>query len=200
MGMHTKMEVTVPKQTRPDGRRAAAAPPRRRAPFRELYDRYAERIYGYHLRRTRDRDAAHDLAAETFAQAWLSRRRFRDEAGGSAGAVAVRDRAARGARVGRSAAIERRRDAARRARAARPPAAATRPTRRGSTAREGLDEALEELPEGQREAIELRIVDDLSLRGGRRRARHLPARARVRVHRGLRTLRSLLTDGTEATR
>src|SRR6478672_378509 len=53
--------------------------------FRELYDRYAGRVHGYHLRRTRDLHAAHDLTAETFAQAWLARRRFRDRAGGSAG-------------------------------------------------------------------------------------------------------------------
>ena len=53
--------------------------------FRELYDRYADQVYGYHLRRTRDLHAAHDLTAETFAQAWLSRGRFRDRAGGSAG-------------------------------------------------------------------------------------------------------------------
>jgi RNA polymerase sigma-70 factor (ECF subfamily) len=52
--------------------------------FRELYERYAERVHGYLLRRTRDLDAAHDLTAETFAQAWLVRARFRDEAGGSA--------------------------------------------------------------------------------------------------------------------
>jgi DNA-directed RNA polymerase specialized sigma24 family protein len=52
--------------------------------FRELYDRYASRIYGYHLRRSGDTDAAHDLTAETFAQAWLARRRFRDRAAGSA--------------------------------------------------------------------------------------------------------------------
>src|SRR5918998_2298931 len=53
--------------------------------FRELYDRYAEPILGYHLRRCRDEDAAHELTAETFAQAWLARARFRDECGGSAG-------------------------------------------------------------------------------------------------------------------
>src|ERR1700754_3819006 len=53
--------------------------------FRELYDRYAERVLGYHLRRTREEDAAHELTAETFAQAWLVRARFRDECGGSAG-------------------------------------------------------------------------------------------------------------------
>src|SRR5918998_3989696 len=53
--------------------------------FRELYDRYAEPILGYHLRRCRDEDAAHELTAETFAQAWLMRARFRDECEGSAG-------------------------------------------------------------------------------------------------------------------
>src|SRR4051812_49945339 len=54
--------------------------------FRGLYERYAGRVYGFHLARARDLEAAHDLTAETFAQAWLARRRFRDEAGGSAGA------------------------------------------------------------------------------------------------------------------
>ncbi len=54
-------------------------------PFRELYERYAERIHGYHLRRSRDRDAAHDLTAETFARAWLLRSRFRDDMDGAAG-------------------------------------------------------------------------------------------------------------------
>src|SRR6187549_482575 len=53
--------------------------------FRELYERYADGVHGFHLRRTRDAEAAHDLTAETFAQAWLSRARFRDEARGSAG-------------------------------------------------------------------------------------------------------------------
>jgi hypothetical protein len=70
------------------------------ASFRELYERYVDGVHGFHLRRTRDADAAHDLTAETFAQAWLSRKRFRDEAGGVGGAVAVRDRAARVAGFG----------------------------------------------------------------------------------------------------
>jgi RNA polymerase sigma-70 factor (ECF subfamily) len=55
--------------------RAARSDP---AAFRELYERHAVQIHRFHLRRTRDADAAHDLTAETFAQAWLSRRRFRD--------------------------------------------------------------------------------------------------------------------------
>src|SRR3954466_13540626 len=52
--------------------------------FRELYDRHAERVFGYFVRRSGDHDAAFDLTAETFAQAWIMRRRFRDEAAGSA--------------------------------------------------------------------------------------------------------------------
>src|ERR1044072_5141314 len=52
--------------------------------FRELYARHADRVFGYFVRRSGDRDAAFDLTAETFAQAWIMRRRFRDEAAGSA--------------------------------------------------------------------------------------------------------------------
>src|SRR3954447_20422201 len=52
--------------------------------FRGLYDRHAARIHAVLLRQTRDADAAHDLAAETCARAWLVGARFRDEAGGSA--------------------------------------------------------------------------------------------------------------------
>ena len=55
------------------------------AAFRRFYDRYADRVYGYHLRRTREREAAHDLTAETFAQAWVARTRFRDRLDGTAG-------------------------------------------------------------------------------------------------------------------
>src|SRR3977135_975380 len=55
------------------------------APFRGLYARYANPLYGFHLRRTRDEHAALDFTAETFAQAWLGRARLRDEAGGGAG-------------------------------------------------------------------------------------------------------------------
>src|SRR5215831_14790811 len=53
--------------------------------FRAFYERYAERVHGYHLRRTREPDAAHDLTAETFARAWFARGRFRDRREGSAG-------------------------------------------------------------------------------------------------------------------
>ncbi len=46
--------------------------------FRELYDRWAERLLAYFYRRVLDADVAADLLAETFAVAYERRRRFRD--------------------------------------------------------------------------------------------------------------------------
>ena len=59
--------------------RAAASDP---AAFGELYERHALRVYTWCRRRLEW--AASDLTAETFAQAWIYRRRFRYERGGSA--------------------------------------------------------------------------------------------------------------------
>jgi RNA polymerase sigma-70 factor (ECF subfamily) len=152
--------------------------------FRELYDRYAERVLGYHLRRTRDDDAAHDLTAETFAQAWLVRGRFRDECGGTAGPWLFGI-----ARNVLLMSVRRRRlEAAARERLGLPvteiPA--------DDSWLEGLDEALDELPESQREAIRLRVVDDLTYDAVAERLGTTPAAARVRVHRGLSALRDRL--------
>jgi len=58
---------------------------------------------------------------------------------------------------------------------------------------EGLDEALDELPESQREAIRLRIEDDLAYEEVAGRLGTTPAAARVRVHRGLSFLRTRLS-------
>lgn len=51
--------------------------------FREFYDRYAVWVRSWFLHETGSESAALDLTAETFAQAWRSSRRFRDEADGS---------------------------------------------------------------------------------------------------------------------
>ena len=53
--------------------------------FRLFYDRYAEAIHGYFVRRGVDHHSALDLTAETFAASWLSRTRFHDPGDGSAG-------------------------------------------------------------------------------------------------------------------
>lgn len=46
--------------------------------FRELYDRWAERLLAYFYRRVLDAEVAADLLAETFAVAYERRKRFRD--------------------------------------------------------------------------------------------------------------------------
>jgi RNA polymerase sigma-70 factor (ECF subfamily) len=154
--------------------RAARSDP---AAFRELYDRYAASVQGFHLRRTRDVHAAHDLTAETFAQAWLHRTRFRDEAAGSAGpwlygiarnllAQSVRRRRIELEACERLGVLER------------------------------LDEALAELSDGERRALELRVVDGLSYDAVAEGLATSPGAARVRVARGLGRLREPL-DGDE---
>jgi RNA polymerase sigma-70 factor (ECF subfamily) len=144
------------------------------AAFRRFYDRYADRVYGYHLRRTREREAAHDLTAETFAQAWVARTRFRDRLDGTAGpwlfAIArnVLVSSVRRGRLERTAC----------ARLGLPVEAATEPD--GSWL-DGLDEALDEL-----------AYDDVARELGTS-----TEAARVRVHRGLQTLRLRLRQRME---
>jgi RNA polymerase sigma factor (sigma-70 family) len=157
--------------------------------FRELYDRYADRVLGYHLRRSRDDDAAHELTAETFAQAWLVRARFRDECGGSAGPWLFGI-----ARNVLLASVRRRRlEAGARERLGMLAAPAAAPE---ESWLEGLDEALDELPESQREAIRLRVIDDLGYSDVAASLGTTPAAARVRVHRGLAALRTRLAKET----
>jgi RNA polymerase sigma-70 factor, ECF subfamily len=168
------------------------------AAFRQLYDRYAERVHRYHLRRTGHEDAALDLTAETFAQAWISRARFRDEADGSAApwlfaiarhvllASVRRRRLEQSAceRLGLLEALDR-------------PSAPAEPS---ESWLDGLDEALAELPEGQRRAIRLRVIDDLSYEEVADELGTSPLGARVRVSRGLSTLRTRMTSALEETR
>jgi RNA polymerase sigma factor (sigma-70 family) len=161
--------------------------------FRELYERYAERIHSYHARRCREADAAYELTAETFAQAWLVRARFRDEAGGSAGPwlfgiarnvllVSVRkDRLERAARE-RLGMID------------DPRAVAPAPGRPDESWLEGLDDALDDLPAGQREALRLRFSEDLSYDGLAAALDTTPTAARVRVHRALTALRKRFSE------
>jgi len=166
--------------------------------FRELYDRYAERMHRFHLGRSRNPDAAHDLTAETFAQAWLGRARFRDEAGGSAGpwlfaiarhvlAASVRRGRLERAACTRLGILER---------LDREPAA----IEPDATWLDGLDEALAELPESQLDAIRLRFVDDLPYDELANALGTSPQAARVRVHRGLSALRLRLDPSKESTR
>jgi RNA polymerase sigma-70 factor (ECF subfamily) len=144
--------------------------------FRELYDRYAEPILGYHLRRCRDEDAAHELTAETFAQAWLARARFRDECGGSAGPWLYG--------IARNVLLVSVRRRALEARARERLGMQVTPVT-VSPQEEWLDDTVEDLPE----AVRLRVVEELSYDEVAAELGTTPGAARVRVHRGLAALR-----------
>jgi RNA polymerase sigma-70 factor, ECF subfamily len=49
--------------------------------FESLYDRYARPVYGFALRRLRDRSQAEDVAQETFASVWRSASSFKPDRG-----------------------------------------------------------------------------------------------------------------------
>jgi RNA polymerase sigma-70 factor, ECF subfamily len=154
--------------------------------FGELYERHVVAVHDWHARRIPW--AAADLTAETFAQAWLSRRRFRDRRDGSAlpwllgiarnvlSDSARRDRIATRARERLGLPLEL---------AAEP--GYDEVEERLSPRRE-LARALEELPEHERGALELRIVDELPYEDVAERLDIRPAAARLRVSRALRRL------------
>jgi RNA polymerase sigma-70 factor (ECF subfamily) len=169
--------------------------------FRELYGRYADRIHRYFLRRTREAESAYDLTAETFAQAWVVRARFVDLADGSAAPwlygiarnvllMSVRRGELERGAAQRLGVLERlgRDGAAAAATAAAPP---------GTAWADGADELLDTLPPSQREAVRLRVLEDLDYAEVAAQLGTSPSAARVRVHRGLSALRARLRTPEE---
>jgi RNA polymerase sigma factor (sigma-70 family) len=158
--------------------------------FRVVYDRYAVRLNAFLTRRTGDPATAFELTAETFAEAWLSRDRFVDRGDGAAPwlfgiarnvlAASIRDASVRRdsrRRVGLEAAAD-----------------------VGSPRADwlvGFDDdlaaALADLPDHQRDVIEMRVLDGRPYAEVADGLAITPGAARVRAHRGLATLRAALT-------
>jgi len=154
--------------------------------FGELYARHVAAVCDWHARRIPW--AAADLTAETFARAWLARQRFRDRRDGSALPWLLG--------IARNVL----RDSARRDRIA------TRARERLGlpldlageggydeveerlSPRSELARALAGLPEHERDALELRVVDELPYEEVAERLDIHPAAARLRVSRALRRL------------
>lgn len=168
--------------------------------FGMLFERHAEPLLAYFARRTLDPEAAAELTAETFAQAFASRKRFRDKGLGVAGWLYSIGRHQLG-RYFRTGAVD--------ARARR---------RLGMPAREVSNEDFERieelidfeqvgraigqafslLSEEQREALTLRVIDGRSYREVAEKLRCTEETARARVSRGLKRLaRSLDAPGIE---
>lgn len=165
--------------------------------FRQLYERHAVAVQEYFVRRTSSRATALDLTAETFAQAWLVRGRFRDEADGSAAPwiygiarnvllMSIR-RGSLERRAAERLGLWERLDRTE-------PSGDPMPDDAWA---DGADALLETLPESQREAVRLRVIEGLEYPDVARALRITPAAARVRVHRGLIALKRHLTLSKE---
>jgi RNA polymerase sigma factor (sigma-70 family) len=162
--------------------------------FRELYDRWADRLLAYFYRRTLDPEVAGDLLAETFAVAFERRRRFRD-VGKPGGAWLYGIAAKELAHWFRRQAVELK--AVRRLAIEVPPLDEDSIARIEALAdmdahRSALAAALDRIGPGERAAVELRVVEELDYAEIATALDCTEAAARVRVHRGLAHLNRLL--------
>lgn len=162
--------------------------------FGFLYDRHVGAVLGFLYRRTADPDTAADLTAETFAQAFLSRRRFRDPGNGArAWLLGIAHHQL--TRTLRRRRVEDR--ARRRLGMERVPMDEVSYERIEELAdftpvREAIREAMGHLSPRLAEALTLRIGLELPYNEVARRLKCSPASARVRVARGLARLTDLL--------
>jgi RNA polymerase sigma factor (sigma-70 family) len=169
--------------------RASASDP---AAFGTLYERHVLHIYTWC--RGRLEWAASDLAAETFAQAWLSRDRFRDQRQGSAlpWLLGIAHNVLRETvRLDRVETAARERLGLPLDLAAEDGYAAVE---RRLSPRIALGAAFDLLPEHEREAVELRVIDDLPYDTVAERLDIRPAAARLRVSRALRRMSLAATE------
>ena len=164
------------------------------------YERDARRLLIWLARRTYDGQLAVDLVGETYARAWESRRRFKGAPDDPEALAAwtfgiARHVLADALRRGRSerAALERLR--------VEPPRLAPDELARledlaelGSL-RAALAVALEDLSPEQRDAVRLRVVDELDYPAIARRLGISEDAVRARVSRGLRTLAVAMDGG-----
>ena len=156
------------------------------AGFSDLYTRHVADVYGWLSRRLAW--AASDLTAETFARALLSRDRFRDDHDGSALPWLLG--------IARNVLLETIRqdriETRARERLGLPLDLATED---GFTAIEdrlsprlALERRLDALPAGEREALQLRVIDELAYDQVAEKLDIRPTAARLRVSRALRRL------------
>jgi RNA polymerase sigma factor (sigma-70 family) len=172
------------------------------AGFSSLYRDTAQDVLVFFARRTYDAEAAADLMAETFAGAYLGRRRFRGSTVEEARAWLFGIARRRFAMYVRRGKAERR--ALRRLGLERPQLVEGEAARieelAGLEAMRGtLAEHLNRLGPAQRAALELRVVRELSYPDVANRLGISEQAARARVSRALKALGSAL-DGVAATR
>ena len=165
--------------------------------FGLLFERHAEEMLAFFARRTLDAEAAAELVAETFAEAFSSRRRFRDQG---------RDGAAWLYGIGRNLLSRYFRSGAVDARARRRLGMPERTVNDDDYDRieELIDfervgteirKAYADLPVDQREALALRVLDGRAYREVAEELGCTEVAARARVSRGLKRIASRLSEG-----
>ena len=164
--------------------------------FVELYRRHAEDLLRYFARRTLDPEAAAELTAETFAEAYASRGNYRDTgANGVAWLYGIaQHQLSRFFRTGRLSAMARGRIGINHEEL--PPEDYERIEELVDLGpiREALVEALGTLAEEQRDALQLRVIDGLGYAQVAERLGCAEAAARQRVSRGLRRIALVLQE------
>ena len=163
-------------------------------PFRELYDRWAERLLAYLYVRTQNAEVAADLLAETFAVAFERRRRFRD-VGRPGGAWLYGIAAHELSHWYRHEEVHRR--AIKRLGIAVPDLDDESISRIEALVdidarREDLAAALSQMSPSERDAVQLRVIDELEYDAIATSLGCSEGAARARVHRGLRRLNTLM--------
>jgi RNA polymerase sigma-70 factor (ECF subfamily) len=162
--------------------------------FGAFYRRHAQGLLRYFARRTLDPETAAELTAETFAEAFASRHRFRDR-GSGAGAWLYGIARHELSRYLRAGAVE--------SRARRRLGMPERDLSPGdyerieelidfAPLRAALADALDLLTEDQREAMRLRVMEERPYEEVARLLECTEATARARVSRGLRRITQVL--------
>ncbi len=155
--------------------------------FCDVYDRWAEPLLGFFVRRVGNPELAADLMAETMAVLFEQRMRFRDT--GHPGSTWIFTIASRQlSRYRRRRQVEMR--AVERLGWSVPAldeesAAAIEALIDRDPRSDLLDDALSSMPRGERDAVELKVVEQLGYREIAKRLGCSVVAARVRVHRGL---------------
>lgn len=167
--------------------------------FVDFYRAHYDRIVAYFARRVYDAEVALDLTAETFAQAYIQRARFRGNTAPEAEAWLYRIAQGKLAHYLRRGIAERK--ALQRLRIQAPPVTVAQRDRVEELAdleglRSVLRSELVQLSDDQRQALLLRVVEDLSYADVARRLAISEQAARARVSRGLKVLAQAL-DGNE---
>ena len=167
--------------------------------FAQFYRRHAEALLTYLARRVHDADLALELAAESFAQAYVGRARFRGSTDAEAAAWLYGIARRQLALYFRKGNVERR--ALQRLRIAVPRFDEEQRARVAELAelgdlRAALRIELERLSRAQREALRLRVVEELPYTEVARRLEISEGAARARVARGLKALAAAMDSNS----